>query len=110
MSRNDDKLAFSSDYRYQRVVQRGAVIALGTSQAITHNLGYKPFVRVAAEYPDGDYGTVSNAGQTPYGTAGGAISVTYTVSDTQLTIAALDNTFGGQTANVYYKIYADALS
>lgn len=107
MARNDSNLSFSSAFRYQRVFDSGSFDS-STTSSITHDLGYRPFVRIAAQYSDGSFGNVSNAGQTPYGSASAKLSIFYTVGTTDIQFTVFDNTFSGDSATIYYKIYADS--
>lgn len=113
MAVDNNKLAFSSNFRYPRVVLRGNFTSGstgGTPVTVAHGLGYIPMVRAAAEYSDGDYGTVSNAGETPYGNAGAAMSIFVTADANNVEFTIFDNTFGGDTVTVYYKVYAEEVT
>lgn len=109
MARDDTKLAFSSAYRYPRLFMEGKELGASGTVTITHNLGYRPFVKVAAEYSDGSFGNVSNAGETPYGNANVNMSIFITIGENDLEILAFDNTISGDTVDLYYRIYEETL-
>lgn len=100
------KAAFATPFRYIYVHDRGSVTLADDTATIPHNLGYKPYVKLAGIYPNGQYGSVANNG-TVLDTD---MSVLLFVSATDIQIEVFDNTFGSRSMTVFYKIYAEALT
>jgi hypothetical protein len=109
------KIAFSSAYRYERVVAKGSTaITTGASlrtMTIAHNLGYKPYFKAWYTFSSGKYFQLF-AGTTSYNIDGNDEQVEDVyVDNTNLYVTLFDTTFGaGHSGTIYYRFYAEKLS
>lgn len=109
MARDNDKLAFSSAFRYQRVHMKGTVnvtttASFGTTATVNHNLGYTPFTRVYVNYPD-----LSGIRNAELQARGSDYIFEIEIDNNQLRIGSTNNIDFGDSTVVpfYYRIYAE---
>ena len=100
---------FTSKANYQKIHSKGSgTLSLSStfgstaSATVTHNLGYKPNVRVFFE-PDNDGDIWVPHQNSIYSDA----TLTYRITNTTVTITATQNGFTGRTVPYYYRIYLD---
>lgn len=106
------KIAFTSDYRYERVSAKGSkafsISAFGQTQySVAHNLGYKPYFRAWYTYDNSKYfqmfsGTASYA----LGGNGGQVD-DISVDNTYFYFTISENNGSAISGTVYYRIYAE---
>lgn len=99
--------SYTSDNRVERLKYSKS---LTTSDNFTfaHNLGYIPFIRAWALYPNGVVSGVSNNGPRP----DTDIEITLTNSSTQTVFTVFDGSFTNKDDSVviYLKVYTEALA
>lgn len=110
---NPTLLAFSTKYRYERVVLKGnSSFTVGANSiytvTIVHNLGYIPYVEAYYTYNDGKYFNLFS-GVGSYNIDGNQVQIDDAWADTvnyNVTFDNFDfvNTYSGA---VYYRIYAE---
>ena len=80
--------------------------SFGTTNTITHNLGYIPFIRLYVNYPD--LSGIRSVELQPYNSV---YIVHHDVTSTQLKIGITNNTVfddsDGSVVPFYYRIYAE---
>lgn len=110
---DNNKLAFTSQFRYEQFVLRGSIpfsvtFAAGYAEfTITHNLGYIPFFRLWY-----DYGAAAKyecfSGPDSFGIAGNGGQIDTIIVDTSKILIGIDN-FAAPTVagRIYYRIYKE---
>lgn len=102
------KIAFTSDFRYERLLFKGSVsFSSGDygNKSFAHNLGYIPYVVAFANYPGDKLAPVSNIGDRP----DLDIEIVVYNDTTTLEFECFDGTFTDRTVTVYYRIYGEGI-
>lgn len=110
------KVAFTSQFRYERVVMKGNIAFtlaggefFGETKTLTvpHNLGYRPYVKTKYTYNNGVIYEFF-AGAASYSIAGNFGQVTnVSVDETNYSITLENHGTNAISGVVYYRIYAE---
>jgi hypothetical protein len=114
---DNNKLAFTSKFRYEQFILRGSVPFSVTYAEfykeffINHNLGYIPFFRLWYDYGDGRI-LECFAGPTSYDASGNGGQIDNITADTSKILIGVENFGAGPTVSgrFYYRIYKEPLS
>ncbi len=108
------KLAFTSQFRYERITQKGSssfsIVGGGfgnTTVTINHGLGYIPLIKGKYTYNDGKYFDLWNGPQS-YNIDGNGTQISNLYVDNNYFVVFLEN-FGvpAVLGYIYYRIYAE---
>ena len=109
------KLAFSADFRYERIALKTSktfsLSAFGvTTVSIQHNLGYIPYIKSYYTYGDGKYYELY-AGNRSYAIAGNGGQIDTAYADaTNYYVEVSENNGSPISGSIYCRIYAEPQS
>ena len=113
---NYDKLAFSTQFRYQTISLRGSVnYSMGadpyyniTTTTIRHGLGYKPYFRIYIKFPGSGRIYEMETGPGSYGLVNAYQIAGIGSDNTNITVQIESYNGAGGTGTIYYRIYEES--
>jgi hypothetical protein len=106
------KLAFNSEYRYERIVKKGSETFTVTSDSfpnvsISHGLNYTPYVKCFCTFGDGKIFPLFSS-PASYNIDGNSFEIdNYYVDNNQINLSFENDSASSVTITIYYRIYGE---